>query len=127
MKPKRIYIAGPYSKGDVVMNLRAVILVADKLAQAGHFPFIPHLSHFWHLLCPHDYEFWIGQGLAWLEVCDYVLRLPGESIGADREVERAKELDIPVLFMIDGLPYLFREGQYKLWLEEKTNDIVFCR
>ncbi|GAG05287.1 unnamed protein product, partial [marine sediment metagenome] len=32
----------------------------------------------------------------WLEVCDCVLRLPGESAGADLEVERAKELGIPV-------------------------------
>lgn len=106
MKPSRIYIAGPYTKGDVAQNVRNAIIIADRLAQVGYVPFIPHLSHFWHLLCPHDWEFWLDQDLDWLEVCDCLLRLPGESVGADREVERAFELGIPVYLEIHDLPYL---------------------
>ena len=117
MKPKHIYIAGPYTKGDMVMNLRAAIFAADKLAQAGHFPFVPHLSHFWHLVCPHNYEFWLEQDFAWLEVCDCVLCLPGESVGVEREIEYAKELGIPVIYKMEGLSYLFREGQS--WFVDK--------
>lgn len=92
---KKIYIAGPYTKGDVAENVRTAVLVGDRLAKAGYAPFIPHLTYFWHLLCPHDWEFWLEQDLEWLAVCACVLRLPGESVGADREVERAEELGIP--------------------------------
>lgn len=93
---KKVYIAGPYTKGDVAMNVRAAIWAGDLLAGAGYAPFIPHLTHFWHLVCPRVWEFWLEQDLAWLEVCDCVLRLPGESAGADLEVKRAEELGIPV-------------------------------
>lgn len=103
MKSRLVYIAGPYTKGDVAQNVRNAILAADRLAKAGYVPFIPHLTHFWHLLCPHEWEFWLEQDLHWLEACDCVLRLPGESIGADREVEHAQELGIPVYLSIGQL------------------------
>ncbi len=35
---------------------------------------------------------------AWLESCDVVLRLDGESSGADREVEHAKNKGIKVVY-----------------------------
>lgn len=93
---RRVYVAGPYILGDMAVNIRNAILAGDRLAQAGCEPFIPHLMHFWNLLSPHDQEFWCEQSLRWLEVCDGLLRLRGESAGADREVERARELGIPV-------------------------------
>ena len=102
---KKVYIAGPYSKGDVAQNVRNAILAGNRLAQAGYIPFIPHLTHFWHLLCPHDWEFWLEQDFVWLEACDCLLRLPGESTGADLEMERAQELNIPVYLSIEGLNY----------------------
>ena len=40
---------------------------------------------------------------AWLECSDIVLRLPGESPGADREVAYALELGKPVYEGIDAL------------------------
>ena len=99
----RVYVAGPYTKGDVAINVRAAILAGDKLIQAGHAPFVPHLCHLWHLLCPHDWELWLIYDLQWLDVCDCLLRLPGESAGADLEVKRAKELGIPVYFTIESV------------------------
>jgi len=103
MRPTRVYIAGPYSKGDVVLNVRAAILAAEKLAGAGCVPFTPHLTHFWHLLCPHPVEFWYEQDLEWLRQCDCLLRLPGESAGADNEVLRAEELGLPVYWSIEQI------------------------
>ena len=100
---KKVYIAGPYTKGDVAQNVRVAILVGDRLAKAGYAPFIPHLTHFWHLLCPHDWAFWLEQDCHWLEACDCVLRLLGESIGADLEVRRARALGIPVYWSIETL------------------------
>lgn len=48
------------------------------------------------MLIPHEIDFWYQYDFEWLEKCDAVYRLPGESVGADKEVERAKELGKPV-------------------------------
>lgn len=56
----RVYVAGPYSRGDVTENVRAAVRAGDAIAEAGGIPFIPHLSHLWQLICPHEYEFWIA-------------------------------------------------------------------
>ncbi len=93
---KRVYIAGPYTKGDVVLNVRNAVLAADRVHALGFTPFVPHLTHLWHLISPHDYEFWLALDLEWLAVCDYLVRLPGESAGADREVEYALAHEISV-------------------------------
>lgn len=108
MKPVRIYVAGPYSKGDVVVNVREAILAGNTLRALGYAPFIPHLSMFWHLQIPHPIEYWYAYDLEWLEVCDAVFRLPGESAGADREVERAKELGLPIYTSWMEIPNLHR-------------------
>jgi uncharacterized protein DUF4406 len=92
----RVYVAGPYTKGDVAVNVRAAILAGQELIEAGHAPFIPHLSHFQHLLAPGPYEQWIALDLVWLEVCEALIRLPGESVGTDAEVDRARKLGISV-------------------------------
>ena len=92
----KIFIAGPYTKGDVAQNVRAAIDAADRLIEAGHVPFVPHLSHFQHLVHPRPYEDWIRLDKEWLKVCDAVVRLPGESPGADRETALARELKISV-------------------------------
>lgn len=91
-----VYIASPYTKGDIAVNVRTSIEAADRLARDGYVPFCPLLTRFWHLVCPHPISFWYAQAMAWLEKCDAVVRLPGESTGADAEVKRALELGIPV-------------------------------
>lgn len=45
--------------------------------------------------------------LQWVESCDCLLRLDGESKGADIEVSRAKELKIPVFYSIDELKIFY--------------------
>jgi hypothetical protein len=102
----RIYVAGPYTKGDVAVNVRNAILAGEQVAAMGHIPFIPHLTHFWHLVCPHDVKFWYEQDLVWLRQCEALLRLPGESTGADEEVRLAQELGLPVFRSIERIPAL---------------------
>jgi hypothetical protein len=92
----KVYVAGPYTQGDVVVNVRNAILAGDQLLEAGHFPYIPHLMHFWHLVTPHEYERWIAMDLEWLPVCEALVRLPGASSGSDGEVDAAQRLGIPV-------------------------------
>jgi len=100
---RRVYIAAPYSTGDVAANVRNAYEAATRLADAGVAPFVPHHTHFWHLLFPRAYEDWLKLDLAFLPCCDAVLRLPGESPGADTEVRKARALGIPVFENLDLL------------------------
>lgn len=100
---KKVYVAGPYTHGDVAVNVRNAILMADRLAEAGYAPFLPHLTHFWHMVAPRPYEFWLALDNQFLPHCDALIRLPGLSGGADKEVALAKSLGIPVFFDLDAL------------------------
>lgn len=95
---KTIYIASPYTKGDIAMNVRAQIDAVDALMDAGLAPMAPLYSHFQHMIHPRHYEDWMAVDLVWVAKCDALVRLPGESSGADREVALAQSLGIPVFF-----------------------------
>lgn len=99
----RVYLAGPYTQGDVAVNVRNAYEVANRLADLGFAPFVPHATHFWHLLFPRPYEFWLQLDAQFLPYCDAVFRLPGNSNGADKEVELARSLGIPIFTEIDEL------------------------
>ena len=92
----KVYIAGPYTIGDTQRNVAHAMEMFNQVADAGYFPHCPHLYHFLHVDRPREYEEWLRLDFAWIDVCDMVIRLPGESPGAEREVERANELGIPV-------------------------------
>ncbi len=92
----RVYIAGPYTNGDTEANVLAAMEVADQVLTAGHTPFLPHLFHFWHRVFPHEYQAWTDMDMEWLSLCEALIRLPGESSGADAEVKLADELGIRV-------------------------------
>lgn len=100
---KYVYVAGPYTNGDPVINTQKAIGMGEKLLALGYVPFIPHLSHLWHLISPHDYQYWMDLDSYWLFRCDALLRLPGSSQGADLEVLAAKERGIPVYYSLDEL------------------------
>lgn len=112
----RVYIAGPYTAGDVAMNVRQAVLAGLEIHRAGHVPFIPHLFHFAHYLCPQDFAVWWALDLQWLKACHCVLRLAGESPGADRELEFAKTLGMPVYYSLaaclQALPSCPSQGVY---------------
>ena len=97
-KPLYIYIASPYTKGDAAENVRRSLEEAESIVQAGNIPFCPLLYHFWHFYNPHEYEFWIDLSKAWLKRCDALIRLPGESAGADAEVAIALEYGLKVYY-----------------------------
>ena len=107
MKAK-IYIAAPYTKGDVAVNVRNAFDAANTLADLGFAPFVPHFTHFWHMLFPRPYKFWLDLDLEFLPCCQAVLRLPGDSQGADGEVAAAKKLGIPVFVTIESLAQHFQ-------------------
>ncbi len=100
---KKVYIASPYTIGDVASNVRVQMDVADKLITLGFAPFIPLLSHFQHMVHPRPYEDWARLDFEWIKSCDCLLRLPGESKGADNEVAFAERRGIPVFYELDEL------------------------
>ena len=107
-KPKSIkpwcYISGPYTKGDTGQNVNTAMSQWAWLKE--NYPDIlfvcPHWSHLQHMLTPLDYEEWIEYDLDLLSALmrsgpGCVIRLSGESEGADTECEYAKAMGIPVV------------------------------
>lgn len=101
--PVKVYIASPYTIGDAAINVRTQIDIADKLMNKGFVPFVPLLTHFQHMFHPRTYESWMEICKVWVLTCDCVLRLEGESKGADVEVKLAKENKKPVFYSLNEL------------------------
>ena len=102
---KRVYVAGAYSAGnviDVLDNMRKGMRLSTEAMLAGFAPFCPWLDYHFQLMLREGetlsvkdyYEY----SLAWLEVSDAVLLVPGweNSKGTIAEIERAELLGIPV-------------------------------
>ncbi len=128
---KRVYISSPYSNGDPVVNVKRAIYIAEEVWTLGFIPYLPHLNHFWHSILPHSWEDWLELDLAWLEKCDIILRLDGDSKGADLEVKEAQRLGIPIAYSIEELkevkmkpecPNLIKHAGYSKELDEYCED-----
>lgn len=111
MKPMITYISGPYSadteEGRLTNTINA-IQAGIGIMQKGHYPLIPHLSHFTdsyaqYLGIKFTWEQWMAQDLAFLEKCDAILYL-ASSKGADIELARAKELGLQIFYSLDEVP-----------------------
>ena len=96
-KKLRVYIAGPLSIGNTLKHISKAIRLGDRVLGAGHTPFIPHLNTIWEIVSNRPGSEFLAWDLEWLGLCDVLIRIPGESIGADREVSEAKKLKIPVV------------------------------
>jgi hypothetical protein len=53
-----------------------------------------------HNTCPSD---WYGVDLPWVAAADALLRLPGDSVGADLEEVEARHRRIPVFYDVESL------------------------
>lgn len=92
----RVYIAGPMSRGDRIANLAAALTAYRELVALGYSPMAPQLSYFIAEVIPQTHAEWLDIDIPWVSVADAVLRLPGESEGADEETEAANYFDVPV-------------------------------
>jgi len=104
---KKIYIASPYTLGDVAVNIRKQIDAAEELMNFGFLPIVPLYSHFHQMIYPHSYQHWMNIDFELVKMCDCLLRLEGESKGADQEVELANKLNIPVFNSIREVKIFF--------------------
>lgn len=100
---KKVYIASPYTGKDPLESVRNQIIAGNMLLNSGFNPFVPLLSHYLHVEQNRSNEDWLNILTQWLEDCDYLLRLPGESEGADEEIQVATVLNIPVFYSIEDL------------------------
>lgn len=96
-----VYIAGPI-KGQPYDGVRNAVKAADEVLASGHIPFVPHLSCLWAMISgDKKSEDWLVMDFAWILACDSLIRLPGESLGSDAEVDYALELGMPVYFSVE--------------------------
>lgn len=117
MNKLKVYIASPYTIGDVAVNVKRQIDYANILMDMGVVPFAPLYSHFQHMAHPRPYQDWVDIDLEWVKVCDCVLRLSGESKGADGECKFAKSLGKPVFTELSEII-----TYYKLPIKLHEND-----
>jgi hypothetical protein len=111
IKPLKIYIAGPYTaltKYNIERNVQIAIDVGIALFKKGHFPFIPHLTHYVDIRahntgCLLTWEEFMMRDLAWLEVADAFFYI-GESKGADIELEAARSMGLDLYYTLFEVP-----------------------
>jgi|SRR6266478_3693546 len=101
----RVYIAGPMTgSGNPYHNIHDGLATGALLLDRGYAPFIPHLTATLEMAQgPRDMEVWLSYDKAFLLSCDALLRRPGVSPGADKEVQWALEAGIEVYYSLDSL------------------------
>jgi len=117
----RVYVAGPMTKGRWEENTRAAIDAGAVLMRNGFEPFIPHLYCLLDMVHPQHYERWMDLDFSYIRVCECLLRIPGESTGADREIEYATTRNLPVFTNVADLITWRDEQQQKV--RELATDI----
>lgn len=108
----KVFISSPYS-GNEEENVNIQQRCANDLINLGFNPFIPLLYHYQEAKFPHPYNKWLELDTDWISVCDVLLRLPGESPGADDEVKHAQKLNIPVVNSVEELKIKYGIKQYR--------------
>lgn len=103
----RVYVAGKYSDNNVMSifdNMRRGIRAATAVFVQGMSPFCPWLDYHYCLQTLESTKLTVEQfykySMDWLEVSDVMYVLDGyeTSKGTLAEIERAKELNIPIVY-----------------------------
>lgn len=93
-----LYVAAPYTDPDPVANTHAVCKLATEIYESTPWcPVVPHLAMIWHTVTPRPYDHWLDYCLILMRRCDAIVRLPGKSYGADREMIEAADAGLRVL------------------------------
>lgn len=105
VRPTIVYVSGPITTGgNVPVNVRRGIEAAVSLMDLGYVAICPHEKAFgMEMLSPRSYEEWMEYDFRCIEASDAVFRMPGESVGGDREVEYAVKIGVPVYYSLDML------------------------
>ena len=117
MQPLRIYIAGPYCPKNCSLheapvvaqrNVDKAIEVAMALIEKGHYPFVPHMSHYLNIHYSRKKEltseFYYKYDLCFLDHWATAFFLIKSSPGADVELLRAAKLKLPIYYKLEDIP-----------------------
>lgn len=112
----RIYIAGALSSKednsrtpskvvtDYIQNVSAMCQWASLVRRKGHYPYVPGIDFLIGVVNGDwEEEDYRGIGMSFLEVCDAVLVI-SMSWGVQKEIDRAKELGIPIYYRLEDIP-----------------------
>ncbi len=103
MRKLRVYIAGPMTNGNGknynLEKIREALKAYSTLIREGYLPFCPQLSLLHEMMVPISltYDQWLGHDQDVIDNSDVIFRMPGESVGADRECKYARGRGIPVV------------------------------
>lgn len=111
---KKIYLATPYTAKTKWFPVKQLVQLwrflmvsraAMRLMMAGYAVYSP-ISHTAPISCFNvdlNHKFWLNQDWPWFDNCDelFVLKLRGydDSHGVQKEIERAWELDMPIMYL----------------------------
>lgn len=100
-----MYISGPITAGSRNHNFHQACEAHQALMLAGFAPLNPMAT----MTLPFSWEshmkhwLWLECDLPWVEVADAVLRLPGDSDGADAELLHAAKYGVPIFYSVQEL------------------------
>lgn len=122
----KIYVAGPYSGStleEMEENVRKAMEAGLRIWKKGHFPYIPHLTHWPDILAAEleiemDWKDYMNWHAPWVDHCDALFLLV-ESKGALLEYNRAKEEGKQIFHTLDEIPTVKRA---LTWAHECVND-----
>lgn len=105
----KVYISGPISSNIPAVreqNVRRAMGAARQLIDAGYSVLCPHLTHYLEAeseCWAAEHQVWMEVDLPWVRESDVVLRLPGNSVGADMETQEAERCGVPVYCEVNDL------------------------
>lgn len=111
VKPLKIYVAGPYtanSEEKILLNVNKAIDIGISIFYKGHFPYVPHLTHYIDLRAKETsvemlWEDYIKWDMVWVELCDALFHI-SSSRGADIELDAAKKMGKHIFYSLDEIP-----------------------
>lgn len=105
---KVIYIAGPMAKPPMDDNIRRAMSTGEALMRLGFSFIMPQLCFYFAVHYPHSWKEWLELNKPLVLKSDGLIRLDGESEGADLEVSWATEAGIPVFRAVSEIERYFR-------------------
>lgn len=100
----KVYLAGPYTfpKGEEQENVNRMIDYAQQIPDK-FWVYIPLLIHYIQIRHPKSYKYCMQYEQVAIDVCDCLLRMSGESKGADEEIKYIKKQGKPVFYSVEEL------------------------
>lgn len=130
---RKIYIAGPISNGGKSKDPRSVykaVIESEKYYLAavrnGWTPLLPHFSYYAWIHDEEDegihWDRWMELDLDWIDSCYCLVRIPGESKGADAEVRYAKKKNIRVI-KVQSPRDMLQQLEFMFGIPERRKDV----